>query len=188
MRAGRTPLVGIAVLGIVATGAACGAGGAAQLRSSRVAPSNQSQLAEPTHTQGDLVNALTAAGVKLCRDPGIKGSDLSGASDHGYWTFDAHPQPARVGTASYTCIPDNRSPGGVSPGIDVRTYPSSAIARQAANDFIEQGGNVLQAQDIWLWSNVGIYLSSPSSSATAAHADDVVSQLPGVAHRQPARS
>jgi hypothetical protein len=170
------------------TGAACEAGGAAQLRSSQVAPSSQSQSAPPSYTQGDLINALTAAGVKLCRDPGIKGADLSGAYDHGYWTFDAHPQPARIGVAGYTCVADNGQPGVVLPGVDVRMYPSSTVARQAAEDFVGRGGTVSQTQDIWLWNNLGIYVSSPSSAATAAHADDVVSHLPGVTHWQPARS
>ena len=189
----NTLVVGISLVSLAGWGAACGTGGGGSLRSLSSSsfnpapasnPSTPSSSPSPTpamHTEDGVVNALKAAGVKLCRDPDINGADESGAVDHAYWIYDAHPQPASVaGVGRYECVPDSDSRGGSTQGIDIRSYPSAINAQNAAEEFRRTGGAVVKKQNIWLWGNVAIYEIDPAASATAAEASRAVSQLPEI--------
>jgi hypothetical protein len=176
----RSLLVASWVLSVAAASAAYGAGGGSAAHASG-SPVSAAQRAPAAHTAQDVVDALTAAGVSLCRDPGIRGPDLAGATDHGYWTYDAHPQPDPAGgPGSYRCAPNNA--GQDAGGVDVRVYHSATAAKGAADQFSSNGGSSARARTTLLWSNVGIYETDPVSSPSAAAADHVLGQLPGIVH------
>jgi hypothetical protein len=143
--------------------------------------SNRPSSAAVAYTADEVTNALAVAGVKLCRDPGVKGADESGAVDHGYWIYDAHPQVIRgAGPARYRCVPDAGAVTSSTVGIDIRSYPSSTVARTAADEFMRLGGAVVMKQSIWLWGDLVIYEIDPKASASAAVASRAVSQLPEI--------
>jgi hypothetical protein len=76
-------------------------------------------------------------------------------------------------------VPDAAATGSTV-GIDIRSYPSSTVARTAANEFMRLGGAVVMKQSIWLWGDLVIYEINPKASPSAAVATHAVSQLPEI--------